>query len=1064
MSGVADRPRVLRQVFVLALLLGPPAAAQERLVDQAQAAFAQADSAGRTGTSAGLLEAIALFVRAGELYHQIPDPSREAASFYWAGSLSFKAGRTDTAIVQLRRALAIVVPTSDTAGEIDTRNIFGQVFAAIGQRDSALAHHRAALDLAKQAADQKRMATSLNHVGQIQLYVGLIDSAAVHFREALVLSQAVGYREEEGLALGNIGWVFAANGRPDSAIHYYLRGLDIATELGHHQVQGSLLYNVGHAHASTGQFDSALVYYSRALAMRRESGERGAEGWTLNALGSIYQSIGRTDSAVGYLQSALAISREVDDPQGESTALGNLAAVYDAMGLPDSALNNFHQVVLISRDIDDPGGEGWALSNIAAIYVHLGQIDSSLVYERQALAIHQAVGDRAQEAVTLGGIGNAHHFLGRWDSALTYFNRALAITRDIGDPSEQAGWLINIGDTYGNIGQPDSALIYFHSGLDVARAVGNRPREAIALGNIGKIKTDLAQADSALRYYRQSLTIRRDIRDRLGEGRTLHGIGRAHALAGAEDSALIAYSTALAVMRENQDAAGESRALGGIGMLLATTGALGQAVAYFDSAAAVVAAIRRNAGNDANRLSYAEGQTRTHNAWVLAWIARADAVGPQSSAMAALSAADRARAQGLLDLMRGAASSLREDGAGRTRPGADLVAEADSLLRPLREARTAALSYLVASDTLVTWLLQPDGDLRVFQAAISQDSLAMLVESLRFGIGADSARRGMARGPAGEPLDQETTRGLRRRQRLSLERASSALSAILLPPGILSTVPAGSEIVIVAHDVLGLVPFGVLPTGREGAALGLRNALRYSPSFAALVSAEDPRRGSGPPRDAGMRALIVGNPLMPAVIDDKGKTASLTPLPGAGEEARSIAALLGTTAISGSSASETAVRRQLPAVSLLHLATHGLAFGTEENARLSYVALAADSSNDGLLTMGELLTDPSLHMSAGLVVLSACQTGLGDLKQAEGTVGLQRAFLARGARSVLVSLWSVNDQSTRLLMERFYGHWVNDPDHPGKAEALRRAQVDVRGTAGFSHPRFWAAFQMVGAR
>ena len=63
-----------------------------------------------------------------------------------------------------------------------------------------------------------------------------------------------------------------------------------------------------------------------------------------------------------------------------------------------------------------------------------------------------------------------------------------------------------------------------------------------------------------------------------------------------------------------------------------------------------------------------------------------------------------------------------------------------------------------------------------------------------------------------------------------------------------------------------------------------------------------------------------------------------------------------------------------------------------------------------------------------------------------------------------VSLWSVSDAATELLMERFYAHWLRDGDRPGKAEALRRAQGDVRGTAGFAHPRYWAAFQLVGAR
>ena len=114
--------------------------------------------------------------------------------------------------------------------------------------------------------------------------------------------------------------------------------------------------------------------------------------------------------------------------------------------------------------------------------------------------------------------------------------------------------------------------------------------------------------------------------------------------------------------------------------------------------------------------------------------------------------------------------------------------------------------------------------------------------------------------------------------------------------------------------------------------------------------------------------------------------------------------------------------------------------------------------------MGELLDDPALQLTAELVVLSACESGLGDVKRAEGTVGLQRALLAKGARSVLVSLWSVSDAATALLMQQFYSHWLDDPDRPSKAEALRRAQADVRARAEFKEPQYWAAFQLVGAR
>jgi CHAT domain-containing protein len=77
---------------------------------------------------------------------------------------------------------------------------------------------------------------------------------------------------------------------------------------------------------------------------------------------------------------------------------------------------------------------------------------------------------------------------------------------------------------------------------------------------------------------------------------------------------------------------------------------------------------------------------------------------------------------------------------------------------------------------------------------------------------------------------------------------------------------------------------------------------------------------------------------------------------------------------------------------------------------------------------------------------------------------LQRSFLAKGARAVLVSLWEVDDRATRLLMERFYAHWLDKRARRSKAEALRLAQRDVRSTPAFAEPRYWAAFQLIGAR
>ncbi|HYW32578.1 MAG TPA: CHAT domain-containing protein, partial [Gemmatimonas sp.] len=273
---------------------------------------------------------------------------------------------------------------------------------------------------------------------------------------------------------------------------------------------------------------------------------------------------------------------------------------------------------------------------------------------------------------------------------------------------------------------------------------------------------------------------------------------------------------------------------------------------------------------------------------------------------------------------------------------------------------------------------------------------------------------------------------------------------------------------------------------------GLRHPLRYAPSFAALramsapsstsevdasasgttaknaqnrrtSSTAAPARASRPSNAMLAQALVVGNPTMPTVYSGRSNTrAQLRPLPGAEDESRTVARLLGASVVTGKAATETMVRNRIANAPLIHFATHGLGYGSQTAARRSYVAFAPDSAQDGLLTLGELMDDRTLTLRAELVVLSACQTGVGDLKRAEGSIGLQRAFIAKGAKSVLVSLWSVDDRATQLLMEKFYAYWLDPVNPRSKAEALQLAQDAVRRTPRFSHPRYWAAFQLVG--
>jgi CHAT domain-containing protein len=199
---------------------------------------------------------------------------------------------------------------------------------------------------------------------------------------------------------------------------------------------------------------------------------------------------------------------------------------------------------------------------------------------------------------------------------------------------------------------------------------------------------------------------------------------------------------------------------------------------------------------------------------------------------------------------------------------------------------------------------------------------------------------------------------------------------------------------------------------------------------------------------------------MPIVPGRDGVNIELQPLPGAETEVKSIVQLFLNlkqqyTLLIGQNATEANVKQLAQSHNIVHLATHGIAYGNDPLASL--VAFSPTEHENGLLTAPEVIQSSSLP--ADLVVLSACQTGLGRIT-GEGMLGLSRAFLVAGARTVVVSQWSVSDSATMELMVAFYKNYLQSGN---KAIALQKAMQTVRSQPEYSHPRYWAAFVVVGA-
>jgi len=268
--------------------------------------------------------------------------------------------------------------------------------------------------------------------------------------------------------------------------------------------------------------------------------------------------------------------------------------------------------------------------------------------------------------------------------------------------------------------------------------------------------------------------------------------------------------------------------------------------------------------------------------------------------------------------------------------------------------------------------------------------------------------------------------------------ASQTLYRMLVAP--IASYISNDRLLIAPNGILHYVPFGALHDGTQY--LIEKYTLFYTPSASMYPFALDNEKAVYKP------PLIFSDPT--------------GDLPNARAEALQIH-LLYTFSLKTlplheqSDALERWVWEQADQAGILHFATHGVY--DPRNPLFSYILLAGDEQEDGHLDVYEIYQRGLNLNNASLVVLSACKTNVGSMSSGDEIVGLSRAFMFAGASTIVSSLWSVDDESTQILMEHFYSQLNHGKT---KADALRAAQLQMLSNPQYAHPYYWGAFNLTG--
>ena len=779
------------------------------------------------------------------------------------------------------------------------------------------------------------------------------------------------------------------------------------------------LYQEGVALYEQSKFVEAIAVFKVALEKVRAIGEPLGEQATLDYLGNTYAEIGEYNLAIETLQQALVIAKERGDREGEGRILTYIGNVYSRLSEYEKAEDFYQQAATIIREIGDRKGESALFNNLAGLALKRGQYSQVLDYYQQSLAISRELGDIDGEWRTLNNIALAYKFLGQYESALEYYQESLAIARQDGDRLGEGVIIDNIAGVYGELRELEKSLAYRLQALAIFRELGSKVKEATSLNNIATNYRLQGDYEKAIEFYQQALALKEGIGSRETRAIIIDNMSSAYAQLSNYEKAEALSLEALAIFREVGNRRSEGIVLHNLGLRGLEQNNLEMAAKYLFAAVDVWESLRPGL-TDANKVSLFETQADTYRLLQEVLLL-------QKKPEAALEVSERGRARAFAELLASRLNTQTEEPIELPR-APDLA----RIKKIAQQQQATLVEYSLNKDQVYIWVIQPEGKIDFRSAKLSNS---------------DNEET--------KNLNQEVTET--RSALLSSGSPTTKLKelhqTLIAPIADLLPEDPQEQVIFIPQDTLYLIPFPALQD-QAGQYLIEQHTIITAPSIQVLdLTRQQRERLERAPKS---EVLVVGNPQMPFFSFSKDNPPQpLAPLPGAEEEAIAIAKLFDTEVLTGKAAKEATVVPLMPEAKIIHLATHGL---LDELEYLDLdipgaIALAPSATEDGFLTSGEIF---DLQLNAELVVLSACNTGRGDIT-GDGVVGLSRSFISAGVPSLVVSLWAVPDNPTMDLMTEFYRQMQEEPN---KARALRQAML--RTMKLYPDPIDWAAFTLIG--
>ena len=878
-------------------------------------------------------------------------------------------------------------------------------------------------------------------------------TAIEKYQTALPLFQAAGDNYRRALTFLSIGIAYFSLNEFRNARPYFEDTLKLSVALGNKRLEASTETYMGGTLEILGDVATALKHQQQSLKLAREIGARISEANALSNIGKIYNDLADWQKALEYYDQALTIFKSLNLAQNQAITLNNIGIAYGQSGEQQKALDYLQQSLPLLRSVKNKNSEAYTLLNIGRIYRRLGEYEKALDYYNQAQAIQKETGNRAQAGETLDEIGVAYAAEGQYEKALNYHLQSLEIQRATGNLRREAVVQTNLGETYRSLKQPGKAFEQFSSALAVFRNIGDLANAATALEGIARIEQQQNNVKGARKLIEESLALRETVRARSGSLEL-----RASFRASVER----AYEFYIDVLMQQHamfpDQGFDAEAL--------KASERGRARSLLEQLSEAQIDIRQ--GVDPALIDKERDLTRVLNAKAqreMQLKARRGSSEEITTLQREISA--------LEDEYQQVQAAIRKSSPQYSALTQPKPLDLKGIQRQL-DADTVLLQYALGEERSYVW-------------AVTQNGLQAYVLPKRAEV--EDAAREVYESLVARSVVKSLETSAQRRRRIAeadanFQQIAMRLSRLILLPAAVQV--NRRRLVVVADGALQYVPFAALTVARgpyrplvlDHELVSLPSASAFAvqrqnlqhrplaPKSVAVVA--DPVFSMSDVRfKTGAQAQATTDATATRIIEHLQGTAkgqlSISRLPFTRQEADQILAVAPSgnsfKALDFNANRSIATGGELSKYRYVHFATHG--YLDTSRANLSAIVLSLfdeqGKPQDGFLRTHDIY---NLKLPAELVVLSACETGLGKDVTGEGLEGLTRGFMYAGARRVIVSLWNVNDKATAALMQRLYVGMLRSGKTP--AEALRAAQVEMLRTRQWESPYFWAAFVMQG--